>query len=368
MQVVMVRTRGYRKYGVPAIIGPINLRVILFIASFLVIVNHCGGQDTTDTIMQKKHADEIMNNKAQMIKGSLSGKTINLPNVNASSNAAIVPDRFVLNEKPLTGFVLDTSRPFPDGKSFKRKFGLLIPATNTSMEYELWSIIFNNQQHGLEGVGIHVSNIITPNAKLSTAADLEAYKLQFIGGLNTAIENVSLAQPEYLIMGMSLEHILNGIDEIRGLMSSIESKYPFAWATWHDAADAALKKFKAKRIGLISPFDAKGNTNARKMFEDLGYEVVTTFGFACGDAYNIAHIPDAAKEEAIIKYIATPENKLDAVVQLGTNMSMINVTEKLEPKLGIPILGINAVTFWYALRENGFNQPLIKSGRLLLEF
>lgn len=70
----------------------------------------------------------------------------------------------------------------------------------------------------------------------------------------------------------------------------------------------------------------------------------------------------------MIKYIATPENKLDAVVQLGTNMSMINVTEKLEPKLGIPILGINAVTFWYALRENGFNQPLIKSGRLLQEF
>jgi maleate isomerase len=104
------------------------------------------------------------------------------------------------------------------------------------------------------------------------------------------------------------------------------------------------------------------------MFEDMGYEVVTSFGFSCTSLPDIAHIPDSAKEEAILKYIATQENKLDAVVQLGTNMSMINVTEKLESKIGIPILGINAVTFWYALRENGFKDPLIKSGRLLKEF
>ncbi len=100
----------------------------------------------------------------------------------------------------------------------------------------------------------------------------------------------------------------------------------------------------------------------------MGYEVVTTFGFDCTNLNDIAHIPDAAKEEAILKYLATPANRLDAVVQLGTNMSMIHVAEKLEAKIGIPILGINAVTFWYALRENGFSDPLNKSGRLLREF
>ncbi len=34
----------------------------------------------------------------------------------------------------------------------------------------------------------------------------------------------------------------------------------------------------------------------------------------------------------------------------------------------IPILGINAVTFWYALRENGFEGALVGAGRLLREF
>ena len=308
-----------------------------------------------------------MNSHSQKITGGLSGKTINLPEVNASSANSILASQFVLNGEPVTNFAFETNKRFPDGKSFNRKFGLLIPATNTSMEYELWSIIFNNHA-SLDGIGLHTSNVYTPKITISNEADLESFKNQFIGGLENAVKNSALAQPEYLILGISLEHIVYGLKEIREVMNKIESQFPYSWSTWHDAADAALKKYKAKRIGLITPFNAKGNKNAKKMFEDMGYEVVTTFGFSCTSLSDIAHIPDPAKEEAILKYIATPENKLDAVVQLGTNMSMIDVTEKLESKIGIPILGINAVTFWYALRENGFKDPLLKSGRLLKEF
>jgi maleate isomerase len=308
-----------------------------------------------------------LNYESRIIRGGISGKTIHLPDVNTSSNSSIKPGRFILVGKPVTDFALGTFRHFPDAKSFKRKFGLLIPATNTSMEFELWSIIFKNSLV-LEGIGIHTTNIITPKFKISTEEDLEAYKIQFIDGLQNAITNSTLAQPEYLIMGMSLEHIIYGLSEIRNVMDKVEKQFPYAWATWHDAADAGLKKYKAKRIGLISPFNEKGNSNAKKMFEDMGYEVVATFGFDCTNLNDIAHIPDSAKEEAILKYLATSDNKLDAVVQLGTNMSMINVAEEVEPKIGIPILGINAVTFWYALRENGFNDPVIKSGRLLREF
>jgi maleate isomerase len=48
-------------------------------------------------------------------------------------------------------------------------------------------------------------------------------------------------------------------------------------------------------------------------------------------------------------------------------MSLTQVSEKLEPVLGMPILGINAVIFWYALRENGFDGPLAGGGRLMRE-
>ena len=66
--------------------------------------------------------------------------------------------------------------------------------------------------------------------------------------------------------------------------------------------------------------------------------------------------------------LASDTNRLDAIVQCGTNMSLLNVTERLEPVIGIPILGINAVLFWYALRENGIVTALQGAGRLFREF
>lgn len=264
---------------------------------------------------------------------------------------------------------IDSTRRYPDVRSFRLKIGLVIPATNTSMEHELWSLIMANQgPAGLRGVGLHTVNVVTPRPKLETEADLLEYQKQFLGGLRSAVDTARLAQPDFMIMGMSLEHILSGLAQVHAPMKDVTSQSGLRWATWHEAAPAALKKFKARRIGLLTPFDKQGNESAKKLFEDLGFEVVATFGFSCANAVDIAHIPDWAKEKAIVEYLATADNRLDAVVQCGTNMSLLDVTEKLEPVIGIPILGINAVTFWHALRENGVVSPLVGGGRLLREF
>jgi hypothetical protein len=44
-----------------------------------------------------------------------------------------------------------------------------------------------------------------------------------------------------------------------------------------------------------------------------------------------------AKEKTILELLATGENELDAVVQCGTNMSLMDVAKKLGPVTGIPI-------------------------------
>lgn len=156
--------------------------------------------------------------------------------------------------------------------------------------------------------------------------------------------------------------------EIRAPMVDIEAYSGRSWATWHDAIQVALGNYGAKRIGILTPFDRKGNEFTTQMFDELGFEVISSVGFSCANALHIAHVPDWAKEKAILELLATNENELDAVVQCGTNMSLIDVTEKLEPAIGIPILGINTVIFWYVLRENGFQRALVGAGRLLREF
>lgn len=300
--------------------------------------------------------------------GALSGKPVFLPDVSAPPIPAISPEGPVLDGARAPGFdAAALSAGHPDACNHRRRFGLLLPATNTTMESELWTILVRNRGRGLDGVGIHSSPVLTPKADLGTPAGLERFKQDFLTGVANARASALLARPQYLIMGMSLEHILVGIDPIRTTMEQLARGCDLSWSTWHDAAKAALDRYGAKRIGLITPFQHSANESAARMFRDLGYEVVTTFGFCCGNAQHIAHIPDEAKERAITELIATPANRLDAVVQCGTNMSMTAVAERLEPKVGIPILGINATLLWYALRETGITAQAEHAGRLLRE-
>ena len=58
---------------------------------------------------------------------------------------------------------------YPDVRSFRKKFGLLVPATNTSMEHELWSVVFSRDgREALRGVGLHTSVVMTPRPQLVT--------------------------------------------------------------------------------------------------------------------------------------------------------------------------------------------------------
>lgn len=80
--------------------------------------------------------------KNETIVGKLSGKKIFIPDVNVPSMPSIAPPGPIYNGKNTE--VLSTeelSNGHPDSCSYRRQFGLLVPATNTIMEHELWDIL-----------------------------------------------------------------------------------------------------------------------------------------------------------------------------------------------------------------------------------
>ena len=58
----------------------------------------------------------------------------------------------------------------------------------------------------------------------------------------------------------------------------------------------------------------------------------------------------------------------DAIVQVGTNLSMVRLAAAAELWLGKPVLAINTATYWHALRRNGITDKIQGLGRLLEEF
>jgi len=196
----------------------------------------------------------------------------------------------------------------------------------------------------------------------------------FLEGLSDALTTARMAMPQYIIMGMSIERIVDSLEEAKAPMHAFEMASGLGLATWHDAAKAALDSFQAKKIALLTPFDTAGHVRAIKVFEQLGYEVVRSVCFNCSNSLDIGHVPSEAKEHVIRQYLAndaraggSTEN-VDAIVQCGTNFSLTAVIEKVERDLDVPVLGINQTLLWYSLRECGITEKLEGCGRLFREF
>ena len=59
---------------------------------------------------------------------------------------------------------------------------------------------------------------------------------------------------------------------------------------------------------------------------------------------------------------------VDALVQVGTNLSMTRLAAAAEMYLGKPVIAINTATYWNALRQNGIADQVSGFGRLMEEF
>ncbi|MFM7735593.1 MAG: hypothetical protein ACKPBU_06370, partial [Alphaproteobacteria bacterium] len=113
------------------------------------------------------------------IVGTLSGRSIFIPDVNAPPMPSIAPPGPVFDGKPTDAFDLaKLSDGHPDACSYRRRFALVIPATNTIMESELWNILVRNRDRGLDGIGLHTSTVVTKPV-VADAAGLDAFKRDF---------------------------------------------------------------------------------------------------------------------------------------------------------------------------------------------
>lgn len=292
--------------------------------------------------------------------GALSGTAFRRPDVDSGYPVArlIEKNGSVVEEFP-------RGEGYPDTRSHRLKLGVLVPATNCTVESEMWEILVRNRD-ALSGVGIHTTNILTPAPKFGNAEELERYKRIFNENLIDAAGTALLAEPQYLIVAFSMEHFYADIEANAAQPRLVEERTGLGVATWAKAADAALKKLGARRIGILCPFDPKGLENAVGFFGNLGYDVRAAMGLGCASGTDVGHVPDAYKEQVVRERLAV--DGIEAIAVCGTNLASLTLAEKLEPELNIPIVGINAALLWYALRENGITAPLLGASRLLRDF
>jgi maleate isomerase len=246
-----------------------------------------------------------------------------------------------------------------DSLGWRRKFGVLAPSTNTSVQPEFDAM----RPHGVTN---HFSRIVIPDNKVTDDKSFMVLMNNIRGALMPALESVLSSHPDYIVMGMSAETFRDGLDGSARLQRRIEKRARTGVAMGSDACQAALRKYGKgiRRLGIVTPYMPVGDRQVHKFFSDCGFEVVNLKGLRCASPVLIAHESKQTLRDAIIE---VNQGRVDAIVQVGTNLAMGEVAAMAEFWLGKPVIAINTATYWYALRQNGIRDRVHGWGSLLAE-
>jgi maleate isomerase len=247
----------------------------------------------------------------------------------------------------------------PDVLGWRKKFGVIGPSTNTIVQPDF-------EMMRPPGVTNHYSRIYTPNAQ---AVSNETFKagIELIGSnVLDAVRSVMTCSPDYLVMGMSSVTFIGGARGADEFQRKIERESGVSATIGSHSCTAALKAYGGiKRIAFLSPYYPVANAEVRRYFTDSGFEVVRDVCLECKSWTGIAAVtPDELRPR-----LMTLDGKdVDAIIQVGTNLSMVELAAAAELWLDKPVIAINTATYWHALRANGITEKMSGLGRLLAEF
>jgi maleate isomerase len=246
-----------------------------------------------------------------------------------------------------------------DVLGWRKKFGVLGPSTNTVVQPD-----FDDLR--VPGVTNHYSRIIVQNAQALSDETFMAGTLKIDEATHDAVRGVMTAAPDFLVLGMSAVTFYGGAEGSAKWTKAVEDVAGIGICT---GAASLIEAFKAyggiKKIAVLSPYYPVANREVANFMSDHGVEVVRDTPLRCPSWTAIAEVPVSRLRETVL---ALDGDDIDAIVQVGTNLSMARFAAAAELFLAKPVIAINTATYWNALRSNGIMDKKDGFGRLMSEF
>lgn len=243
---------------------------------------------------------------------------------------------------------------------YRAVLGVIGPSTNTVVQPDM-------EQMRPEGVTNHYRGIYVTDPDALTDEDFLAGTTAISNATLDAVRSVITCKPDYLVMGMSAVTFYGGIAGSEAFKKQVrEAANGLDVSIGSEALVAALRAYGGiKRVSFVSPYFPVANAEVRRYLTESGFEVVRDVPLKCRCWTDIAKVPPSRLVEVLAELDG---DDVDALVQVGTNLSMMQLAADTETRLGKPVIAINTATYWHALRAIGINDKIGGVGRLLEEF
>ena len=231
----------------------------------------------------------------------------------------------------------------PEQYGIRLKLGVVTPSTNTTLEPDC---------HALCPIGVtaHTARIPIQNKKISGDAAYAEHVKSMRDGIGVAISQVATSAPDHLIMGVALEAFWGSIAETQQLQNDLSNIADIDVTLGSTAMHKALQALEARRIAILTPHMPAGDEQVRQWFEEAGYDINAFLGLKCTSPRAIAEVTPDTMRAAVADLKSDP---VEAIVQLGTNLQFRQLALAAETELGKPVLALNSVMMWDALRTRG---------------
>jgi hypothetical protein len=151
-----------------------------------------------------------------------------------------------------------------------------------------------------------------------------------------------------------------------GLLADLKAALDIPVTTALDACVAALEAYRAQRVLLLTPFDARLNELIVAHLETLGVSAVAPSPFALlGDAIKLT--PDQVFEHT--RKALAEVGPVDAIYFQGAVLDPLKILDRIESELNTTVIASNPAMIWCILSRLGHrNHSIANFGKLLREW
>jgi len=237
---------------------------------------------------------------------------------------------------------------FDKGPGARARLGVLVLTTDMSSEWDMTRFT------RLDGVDCFVSRM--PMALEANVENLKALKNEVV----TATQNlVPWAQFDAIAFACTTGSIAVGPVKLQEMVQSVKPGVPVRNPV--DSAIDALAKLECRKVALLTPYISEVNATLEDYFIDRGLELTRKA------AFNLAGDPqiDLVDPECIIEAgLEVGTSDCDGLFVSCTGLRTAGIVQRLEDRLGKPVVTSNQALAWSTLRAAGIDDEIDGFGRL----
>ena len=231
------------------------------------------------------------------------------------------------------------------------RIGLLVPSVNTVVEPE-------TNRMAPEGINVYATRMRNARCEVEDTKSMVAHA-------DRGADELASAHVDVIAFACTAGSFIEGPAWERNLKKDLgRAAGGIPVVTTSGAVVSALEQFRVKKLVVATPYPDEVNERERTFLEACGFEVLKIQGMSIWDAFSIGKVdPEETYQFATQVFKSDAEGLFISC----TNFRTIEVIERLEETLDVPVVSSNQATFWASLRAMGWEKPMEGYGKLLMD-